>query len=385
MGFFKKLFKKNSIADNEWDELTATKDDIDMSDPYVREQYVLSCLEQMHEASKEIDRINEEYSVVTSYLTDMEEIEALSEQDKKELEAIAKRIGELRKTHDNFVLHPGTMSEEEFERMSSFGDSIADGIKSLKEAEDYNKKVKADLKKISKEREAYKYRRKEVYSALDNTRGIATISMVAAAVLVVILFALQKALYLDVSIGYYLTIALAAVTITVVYLKYKDYENEKKRIEHASNELILLENKVKIRYVNNKNLLDYLCAKYETDSSEALNKSYEKFLKEREDRKAFERNEASLDTETAKLLKRLRSMRINDPEVWLHQTEAIVDKREMVEVRHNLIARRQKLRKRLEYNEQIAIEASDEVKDVMKKYPKSAPSLMELINKYEKA
>ena len=75
-------------------------------------------------------------------------------------------------------------------------------------------------------------------------------------------------------------------------------------------------------------------------------------------------------------------MRIKDPDVWVHQSDAIYDNREMVEVRHNLIGRRQKLRKQLEYNQEIASEARDEVKDVIKRYPEAADSLMETVNKY---
>ena len=75
-------------------------------------------------------------------------------------------------------------------------------------------------------------------------------------------------------------------------------------------------------------------------------------------------------------------MRIKDPDVWVHQSDAIYDNREMVEVRHNLIGRRQKLRKQLEYNQEIASEARDEVKDVIRRYPEAADSLMETVNKY---
>ncbi|MBQ3890475.1 MAG: hypothetical protein II740_03870, partial [Lachnospiraceae bacterium] len=107
-----------------------------------------------------------------------------------------------------------------------------------------------------------------------------------------------------------------------------------------------------------------------------------KYLKEKEDRRAFARNEAAYDEEITKLLKRLKAQRIKDPEIWVHQTDAIYDNREMVEIRHSLIQRRQKIRKQVEYNEQIALEASDEIKDLMRKYPQNSESIMDLVNKY---
>lgn len=382
MGFFKNLFKKNSTQESEWDNIQATKDEINMDDPYLREQYVISCLEQMQEASREIDRINNEYAVVTSYLKDMEEIEGLPEEDKSDLENLARSIHDLRKQHDHYVLTPGTMTEAEFNRMTLLGDDVVDGIKKLEAEEEYKAKVKSDLSKIGKERQAYSYRRQEVKTSLENSRGMATIFMVSAVVLIVILFLLQVCLKLDVTIGYYIAVAALAISLTTIYVKYVDYEKERKRIESTSNELILLENKVKIRYVNNKNLLDYLYTKYQVSSAAELKSLYERFIKEREDRRAFERNEAAYEEAVSRLLRKLKNQRIKDPDVWMHQSDAIYDNREMVEVRHNLIGRRQKLRKQIEYNEQIALEAGDEIKDIMRRYPESARSIMELIDKY---
>ena len=53
------------------------RDDVDMHDKKQRERYVKACLEQMAEASKELETLGSEYNLVTSYLTDMEEIDAL--------------------------------------------------------------------------------------------------------------------------------------------------------------------------------------------------------------------------------------------------------------------------------------------------------------------
>ncbi|MBQ8413299.1 MAG: hypothetical protein IJX12_06820, partial [Lachnospiraceae bacterium] len=44
---------------------------------------------------------------------------------------------------------------------------------------------------------------------------------------------------------------------------------------------------------------------------------------------------------------------VNDPLVWPKQTNAIIDRREMVEIKHSLNVRRQKLRERLVTCEKI--------------------------------
>ena len=69
--------------------------------------------------------------------------------------------------------------------------------------------------------------------------------------------------------------------------------------------------------------------------------------------------------------------------IWLHQTQAILDKKEMVEIRHNLIIRRQSLRRRMDYNrEVIAGNAQAEIKDLVDKYPEYAKEILNIVAQY---
>ncbi len=55
----------------------------------------------------------------------------------------------------------------------------------------------------------------------------------------------------------------------------------------------------------------------------------------------------------------------------------------MVEIRHNLILRRQKLRKQMEYNEELARMAQGEIKNLAEEFPAYTPEIMELVSQYE--
>lgn len=388
MGFFKNLFKRKTEDDYydefEWDKVTIERESLNMKDPVVREQYVLNCLEQMKDTSEELDRLKAEYDLVTSYLTDMEDIEAMPKPDKSNLEEIAKHLHDLRKAHDDYVLTPSLISETDYNHVSNMFSEIENGIKKLEEEEDMRDKIRADLKRIDKERHAYEIRRREIRTAIENSRGIATIAMVAAATLILIFIAMQVLLKFDVTIGYYITVAVLAIAITIIYVRYTDFVSEKNKIDNTINELILLENKVKIRYVNNRHLLDFLYNKYDVANSSELRELYEKYVEEREARRKYERNEAVYEEELTRLIRALRKYDIKHPDVWKTQSDAIYDNREMVEIRHKLIGRRQKLRKQMEYNQQMALDASDEIKDIIREYPEYADSIMTLVNAYEK-
>ena len=102
-----------------------------------------------------------------------------------------------------------------------------------------------------------------------------------------------------------------------------------------------------------------------------------------EERQKMEQVEAELDFYSEQLVKLLRRHKITDPIIWLHQPEAIVDPKELVEVRHNLIVRRQKLRKQIEYNTNNAKLGQDEMKEMVSDYPQYANEILKKVSDYE--
>lgn len=396
MGFLKDLFwgKTEYVDDDyfdydleyedpDWDRMAGDREPLDLNDVNVCEQYVKNCLDQMKTASDELERLGREYDGVTAQLTDLEEVEEIPSLAKEELESVARHIKQLRSEHDSFVEKESTMTDREYKLVESIEDEILEAIRKLEEQEDLKKKIKSDLKRIDRERHAYNYRKRDLGQMLEDLRGCAIIAVGSAAVLMVILFLLQAGLKMDVTIGYYITIGVLAVALTVIYLKYANAKSEKSRVSKTINELILLENKVKIRYVNNKNLLDYLYTKYDVVDAFTLKDLYQRFDAEREARRKFATNEKVYQEELANLVKTLRKYRVKDPEVWIHRVDAIIDSREMVEARHGLIKRRQKLRKQMEYNQGLAQEASDAIKAVIEEHPKFKDNILKLINIYE--
>ena len=67
----------SSIENWDWDTLMKDRNLLKMKDGFERQKFVRSCVEQMRSASDELDRVSEEYNMVTAYLKDIEEIEAL--------------------------------------------------------------------------------------------------------------------------------------------------------------------------------------------------------------------------------------------------------------------------------------------------------------------
>ena len=383
-GFFK---REPETYENvyDWEEETLKRDNIDMHDKKQREHYVKACLEQMSEAARELDALGGEYNLVTSYLTDMEEIEAQKEDVKEQLRTYAKKILDIGNSKERLDKKRHIMKMEDYVRMERIEQYMPDGYNKLKEAEDYQVLVKKDMGRLEGEKHAYYFRRNELINSQKNMKGITAICVGSMLFLIVLLAVIGSAWHLDVSIGYAIAVLVAASALALVFVKFHEAQRELVKVEKGINKLVLLQNMVKIRYVNNTNLLEYLYVKYDVDSSNELKKLWDKYLEENIQREQEKQMQQDMDFNQAALVKILRSCNLADPNIWLHQAEALIDNKEMVEIRHGLNIRRQKLRKQMEYNAKAAQEAQDEVKDIVDKYPEYAEKILDLVSDYEKA
>lgn len=393
MNWFKKLLARfnRSIEEPEYEleeDLVRPADEgpLDFHNRELRQTYIKSCLDKMADATKELENLNFEYNMVTSYLKDMEEIEALPEEEADELRECAKRVELLQGSKDAYIGRARKISEEKFNQMERVIDEVEDGIAKLHNAEDYQELIKKDLGRLEGEKHAHLYRKSEVMGIIADTRGMAIICAVAFGLCMVLLLILQYWLEMDIQIGYMITAGVAAVSMTVIFLKHMDAKRELKRVELGINKLIFLQNKVRIRYVNNTNLLEYLCLKFQVTGAEELEKLVRYYYEEKEEREKFRKAELDLDYNEQELLNILKRYRISAPAIWLHQTEAILDHKEMVEIRHNLIIRRQSLRRRMDYNrEVVAGRSQKDIKEMVNKYPQYAKEILETVEKYEKS
>lgn len=386
MGFWSKLFRKRKHQENgpeDWENPVYDRDDVDFGQEEERSRYISNCLEQMGEATKEIGLLTGEYSLITSYLTDMEEIEALPESEREGLDSIAGRLVALEEEGKRYQGRKNRMKDADYYRLREHEDEIMEGIAKLRECEEYGGKVKHDLRRLDRERHAYEYRREELNSLMDNLRGMTVIFVTAFVLCMLMLAVLQFAFRMDTRVGYLLAVAAVAVAVTVTWVKYTDDDKELHQVEIAVNKLILLQNKVKIRYVNNRNLTSYLCMKYGTESAAALDRLWKQYQKEKEDRREFAEAEGKAEYYRRQLLNKLSRYRIATPQRWLGQAAALLDKREMVEMRHELIQRRQALRKQIDYNNGVAETARKEIMDVADKHPAYASEIMEMVAQYE--
>lgn len=391
MSFWKRVFRrkgKNDISDStqgieEQVVPVFHRENINIHNKQEREQYIRSVLEQIADAERELHHLEYEYNLVTSHLTDIEELERLPETMQLDIREMAEKLCTIEETQTVYKRKKNRISEEDFSKIEQVEGDVEDGIRKLKEAEDYQKLVKSDMRRLNGERHAYEYRQEELDRELKNASGMAAICFGALVVCLIILFILQVTLRLDMKIGYVISIALAAVVILKLFIKHGDAGREIVRVEKDINRLILLQNTVKIRYVNNRNLLDYLCLKFHVKRAADLQTLWDKYTEEKQEREKMEQASNDYVYYQKEFLKLLRRARIKDTSVWLHQARAIIEGQEMMRLRQELFGRRKALRERLDYNRELAKTAQTEVTQISRKYPRYKDEILGLIAEYE--
>lgn len=391
MGLLSRLFKRREKTQEpeyeieEWDEASCGKVDFQIDDQGQREQYVRECLEQIAEASKEVDNLQFEYNMVTSYLKDMEEVESLPDKDKARVKELAKKLDSLEKQQSGYKERAKRLSDEKYRQMERMEEEAQEGYDKLREAEDQQDLIRRDLRRLEGEKNAYLFRRSELQRLLADTRTMTVICIVAMIVCILLLLVLQYGFQMNAKFGYLAVAAIGAVAITLIFIKHGDAVKELARVENGIGRIIKLHNAAKIRYVNNTRLLEYLYLKYNVSSAGEFGKDWERYQQEKEERLSFQQTEKELDESQKELIRILRKHHVEDPMIWLHQTAALLDKKEMVEMRHNLIIRRQSLRRRMDYNKEVmAGKAQSEIRELVENHPEYAREVLGAVEEFEK-
>ena len=391
MCLLSRLFKRREKTQEpeyeleEWDEASYGKEDFQIDDQGQREQYVRECLEQIAEASKEVDNLQFEYNMVTSYLKDMEEVESLPDKDKARVKELAKKLDSLEKQQSGYKERAKRLSDEKYRQMERMEEEAQEGYDKLREAEDQQDLIRRDLRRLEGEKNAYLFRRSELQRLLADTRTMTVICIVAMIVCILLLLVLQYGFQMNAKFGYLAVAAIGAVAITLIFIKHGDAVKELARVENGIGRIIKLHNAAKIRYVNNTRLLEYLYLKYNVSSAGEFGKDWERYQQEKEERLSFQQTEKELDESQKELIRILRKHHVEDPMIWLHQTAALLDKKEMVEMRHNLIIRRQSLRRRMDYNKEVmAGKAQSEIRELVENHPEYAREVLGAVEEFEK-
>lgn len=372
MKFWKRKSKKNKEQYNQ--EATPILDSKQV------ENYALDSFEQMIALVKELDEVKLEYENVTSYLNDIQEIDQIPNEIREEINAAALEIVKLQDKRKEFQNSTSKLTQIQYFEIEKYEDEIPGAIRKLKENEAYLAAVKRDMNHVEGEKGSWDYESKYL---VDEQRLLRKLLFFISSLFIgvcVIAFLLQTTYQMDVNLIYLGTCFVAAVSGFYIFLRHQKNTLKIQQAQVNLNHAIVVLNRIKAKYVNSKNVVEFVCEKYAVHNAHELQYLWEQYLLMKEQRKAYYRTSGDLENNSQKLIKLLRQFNINETGVWVHQAVALLDNKEMVEIRHNLIARRQKLRTRIENLNKKLNEIKEEVIQFVKANPSYRKEVEEILS-----
>ena len=177
---------------------------------------------------------------------------------------------------------------------------------------------------------------------------------------------------------------LSAILALGMYAILKNTQRNVMATEIKLNKTTSMLNKIKIRYVNAINVLDFEYEKYKITTAYELSRKYEAYLEMKQEQKNVLDMTTKLTQAEERLMALLRQIGMVDCNIWSGQVRALYNHSEMVEIRHEYAVQRQKLRDQIAFNESRVDEAKKNIKLVTKKYPNLTGDILKIIDKYEK-
>lgn len=345
--------------------------------------YVQSCCERIMEASRQIEEAKIEYGAVTSYLMDMQKIDMIPRDEREDLETAARDIITLTRDRDNYRSDDIKLPAAARQTMQKYEKEMVSEIKKMYENEAYQRAIKNDLKYLEGEKGYLKYQRQEIIAKQKYLQNIAITTSILVVALFILIYALAKVFRADMRMPFILTIAMAAISAAYIFFEANKNRTNMMLTEKKINKAIGLLNKVKIKYVNNTSCLEYTYEKYGVSSAMELEHIWQQYEEIRQKEIQFRSNTDKLNANNEKLIAELKKYEIEDPDIWIHQPVAIIDKKEMVEIRHRLNVRRQKLRDRIDYNNKVKLESVEKMQVVLEQKPELREEIVTMLQKYE--
>ena len=344
--------------------------------------YIKDNCEIITESGRQIEEAKVEYQAVTSYLTDMQKIDMIPQDQRQNLEEAARKIVNLNKDREKLQRKSSILSDRQYRLYESYEKQLPKEMSAIRDAEEYQAVIQKDIMHLERERFELDEEQEEIISKQSFLKGIA----ITTSVIVIVLFLLFALLsvYSEASftIPFLLTVLMGMVSALYIFLEARKNSGNIRLVQLKQNRQIMLMNKVKIKSVNNRNYLDYAYNKYMVQNFDQLKIAWEEYVRMKDEARRYQSNTELLDFFNNELIHELKKYNVLDAEIWIYQPSAILDNKEMVEVRHRLNVRRQKLRERIEANNDQRDEAISAIKQVMKGYPDSVEEAEKLLRRY---
>ena len=385
MLFFGKKRKKEQEIDEAFAKVYQEIETIDnWNDPKKLEHYILDSCEQIIALTKEIEGEKTEYRIVTSYLTDIQTIEGLPEEMRQSIREAATNIEQLNAARQAYEKATYQISEEQFMLMEQEEDDIPQTIHRLLDNERYQDKVRRDKNILEAQKNQWEIEREAITGERKILKRASVLLFLLYVTLLILLFVLQFMAKMDLTVAFLVLFFVGALGGAMIYFRSLYLQKQMRQATRNENQAISLLNVVCMKYVNVTKAVEYTKDKFGIHNSTELNYVWEQYTSAVREKEKFLRNNDDLEYFNGRLIRLLQRIDLYDRKIWFTQTKALIDDQEMVEIKHNLVKRRQKIRAHMEENRKIVQSERNEIDRLMTEHEHYVPEIIEIISSVDK-
>lgn len=325
--------------------------------------------DQIIDATYQMEDLRVEYEMVTSYFEDIQIIEELPQNVRQEIVDTAKKIAFLETETSAYLHSDDRISDENFRMIQSVEKDLTDIFGQLKDLEDMDMKIKRDMQHLEGEKFSQEYLQESIEGRQRKLRTFMVVFGTVSVLLVLTLAVTGILLEISLIIPVLLILLVVAAMAALCVVTYRNLSYEYKLSQMRENRAINLMNKVKIKYINNTSTLEYVYSKYGIKSLREMEYLYDQYLIMVDEVRKYQKSAGNLREYSDALTKLLFAHGVKDPDIWTKQSAALIDNREMVEVKHSLNVRRQKLRDQIAYNENLRLSGLKDIREMLRTNP----------------
>ena len=345
------------------------RENVDLKNDPARIAYLERLRDTIMEGKHQCEEVKFEYGRVTSYLKDIQLIDQAQDEDKKRIFDSAKRIVELTEMRKSLRHKRYQISDPQRKALDRFEDDVPHDVEKLLEFEDLQVKIRNDLRKLNGEKAYLRSEKDEINRRQATLRRISKVLAVILSLAAVALGCLLAYWKVDITVPFIATAAFAFLIAAIIMWESRKNRMDMAVTEKMENRAVFLTNRVKIKYVNNVRALEYLTGKYAVRNATELDFVYSQYRDAKREWARQREGTIQIEENHEILIQSLRGIGVRDREIWFTQAKALIDPSEMVEVRHELNQRRQRLREQLDYNTGVMTECLNEMDRIRLKKP----------------
>lgn len=353
-----------------------------VGDPNVRKAFYEQCAELIDAAVMQSEEAKNEYGLVTTYLSDVQKVTELSGESKALVMSAAGQILALEKEKEKLGKKEPAISESQKAFFSLHEGEMNKTIKWLYGEEEIQREIESKLRYLEGEKATYRQEHEDCDQKNAFLRKL-MIGMLAGILVFFLLFfwlSYQEGTFLQVP--FLLTVIVGLIFSMYILVTTRKNTYRLKVADQKRNKVIEVENKVKLRYVNCSWGVDYAYEKYHTTSAGQLEMMWKEYLRIRAEEERFRVNERQQELQRSTIIRELRKRNVTDAGIWVLQPQALLSDKEMVEVRHSLNVRRQKLRDHIDYNEKQKDQNEDAFLNFVRMYPEYVDEVKPYLVRY---